>query len=101
MKKDIKVSTDQNTVLVDGVAYGAKINKARYTVDCQLCSFERTYMCDRIPCSSIKRNDRTGVYFTLKEETHELSANHYIADAYLRGVQNLWGRYNTTPLFQE
>lgn len=62
MDKDVEVSRDQNTVVVEGIRYAAK---PAYGMGCLPCSVlvnhGRTH-CSLIPCNRVERHDDTNVY---------------------------------------
>ena len=73
MDKDVEVSRDQNTVVVDGTRYKAVTQSlpARKLVVCEECDIRKASttkysLCSYVPCGSDERKDNEEVVFKVQ-----------------------------------
>lgn len=68
MDKDVEVSRDQNTIVVDGIRYTARKLTGTGTCcgNCSVPYYSSHDFCSVIPCDASERTDGTNVYLSDK-----------------------------------
>lgn len=64
MDEQIKISNNQNTIIIGDATYQAEDNKP-----CIECDLRGSMLCIEIPCDETERKNRNNVIFKLKKQT--------------------------------